>query len=72
VVAEAYGVLSDAALATGEVGLGERYRGKAMGLYLTIGSPHSAEALAAHFLETPTPATTRPTDQQTQKELGAR
>jgi tetratricopeptide (TPR) repeat protein len=60
VVAEAYGVLSDAALGTGEVGLGERYRGKAMGLYLTTGSPHSAEALAAHFLETPTPGINPP------------
>jgi tetratricopeptide (TPR) repeat protein len=69
VVAEAYGVLSDAALGTGQVGLGERYRGKAMGLYLAAGSPHSAEALAAHFLESTTPASTRPTDQQPRQNM---
>ena len=69
VVAEAYGVLSDAARGTGEVGPGERYRGKAMGLYLAAGSPQAAEALAAHFLETTTPAPAHLTDQEAQKNM---
>ena len=51
VLAQAYGVLSDAALGAGEVGPGERYLGKAMSLYLAVGLPQEAEGLAAHFLE---------------------
>ena len=51
VVAEAFGVLSDAALSAGDIGPGERYRGKAIALLLAAGRPDEAQVLAAHFLE---------------------
>ena len=59
VVAEAYGVLSEATLGAGEVGPGERYRGKAIALLLAAGRPGEAQVLAAHFLE-PVTATAGP------------